>query len=137
MFFSSIRIDFLQILYLHLNTGCRQALYRKRRKIMPRLDCSVVNCKYNQNHGCIRDNISVGGAGASSSGETCCDSFEEKRGDSMTNSFKEASEKVNIRCEAKKCVHNNDCSCRADHIDVGGSNACKCEQTVCGTFYKK
>ncbi len=55
----------------------------------------------------------------------------------MTNSFKEASEKVNIRCEAKKCVHNNDCSCRADHIDVGGSNACKCEQTVCGTFYKK
>ncbi len=49
---------------------------------MPGLDCSVVTCKYNQDHGCVRDNISVGGASASNSHETCCDSFEERRGDS-------------------------------------------------------
>ena len=104
---------------------------------MPRLDGSVVNCRYNQDHGCIRDNISVGGAGASSTSETCCDSFEEKRGDTFTNSTKEPSLKVNIRCEAKKCVHNDDCNCRADGIDVGGSNACRCEQTACGTFCRK
>ncbi len=48
---------------------------------MPGLDCSVVTCKYNQDHGCVRDNISVGGASASNSHETCCDSFEERRGD--------------------------------------------------------
>ncbi len=103
---------------------------------MPRLDCSVMNCRYNQDHGCVRDNISVGGAMAKSSSETCCDSFEEKSGDSFTNSFREPSLKVNIRCEAKNCMHNDNCSCHAQSIDVGGSNACKCEQTVCGTFCK-
>ncbi|MCI8891652.1 MAG: DUF1540 domain-containing protein [Eubacterium sp.] len=104
---------------------------------MPRLECSVTNCRYNKEHGCIRENISVGGAGASSTSETCCDSFEERRGDSFMNSVKEPSERVNIRCEAKKCVHNDDCSCQADGIDVGGSNACRCEQTACGTFCRK
>ena len=64
-------------------------------------------------------------------------SFEEKRMDSMTNSFSEPSVKVDIRCEAKKCVHNDDCSCRAEKIDVEGSNACRCEQTACGAFCSK
>ncbi len=104
---------------------------------MPRLDCSVVNCKYNEEHGCVRNNISVGGAGAKSSGETCCDSFEERRGDTFTNSFREPSLNVDIRCEAKNCVHNDACSCHADKIDVEGRNACRCEQTDCGTFYEK
>ena len=42
--------------------------------------------------------------------------------------------RVNISCEAKNCVHNDDCHCHADRIDVAGSNACRCEQTGCGTF---
>lgn len=104
---------------------------------MPRLECSVTNCRYNQEHGCIRDNISVGGAGARKTSETSCDSFEERRGDSFTNSFSEPSMYTNIRCEAKKCVHNDDCSCKADHIGVEGTNACRCEQTGCGTFRAK
>lgn len=104
---------------------------------MPRLDCTVSNCRYNQDYGCIRNNISVGGAGADKTSETCCDSFVEKRGDSFTNSFSEPSLNTNIRCEAKKCVHNDDCSCRADRIGVEGSNACRCEQTDCGTFRAK
>ena len=104
---------------------------------MPRLDCSVGNCRYNKDHGCTRDHISVGGAGASTTSETCCDSFEERRGDSFANITKEPSQRVDIRCEAKKCVHNDDCRCQAEGIDVGGSNACRCEQTACGTFYRK
>lgn len=104
---------------------------------MPRLDCSVVTCKYNQDHGCVRDNIRVGGAAASNPHETCCDSFEERRGDSYTNSFSEPSLCVDIECKAKNCVHNDDCRCHADRIDVDGSNACRCEQTGCGTFRMK
>ncbi len=104
---------------------------------MPRLDCSVATCKYNQDHGCVRDNISVGGAGAESVQETCCDSFEERRGESFMNSFREPSQRLNIRCEALKCVHNDDCHCEADKIDVAGANACRCGQTACGTFREK
>lgn len=104
---------------------------------MPSLDCSVVNCKYNEDHGCVRDSISVGGAGANNSAQTRCNSFEERRGESFTNSFREPSLRVNIRCEAKNCVHNDSCNCQADKIDVSGSNACKCDQTACGTFCEK
>jgi len=104
---------------------------------MPSLDCSVVKCKYNEDHGCVRDNISVGGSGAYRSMETSCDSFEERRADSFTNSFREPSVCVNIHCEAEKCVHNDDCNCTAEQIAVEGQNACRCEQTACGTFYEQ
>lgn len=104
---------------------------------MSSLECSVVKCKYNEDHGCVRESIRVGGEGADSSSQTCCDSFEERRADSYTNSFREPSMCVDIKCEAKKCVHNNNCSCMADRIYVEGSNACKCGQTECGTFYDR
>lgn len=104
---------------------------------MPRLDCSVATCKYNQDHGCVRDKISVGGMSASNPHETCCDSFEERRTSSMTNSFSEPSVCVDIRCEAKNCLHNDGCRCQAERIDMGGSNASECRQTDCGTFCMK
>lgn len=104
---------------------------------MPSLDCSVIKYKYNEDHGCVRDQISVGGMNAKTSSETSCDSFEERRSDSFTNSFREPSMSVNIHCDAEKCVHNDDCKCTADSIDVNGSNACRCGQTACGTFIER
>ena len=58
----------------------------KENENMPKLDCSVVNCRYNEDYGCVRSNISVGGASAQNSSETRCDSFEERRGDYARNS---------------------------------------------------
>lgn len=87
---------------------------------MPRLECSVTSCRYNQNRGCVRENISVGGAGASSTSETCCDSFEERRGDSFMNSSKEPSERVNIRCEAKSvCTTTTAAAAQTALMSVG------------------
>ncbi len=104
---------------------------------MPKLDCSVVNCRYNEDYGCVRSNISVGGASAQNSSETRCDSFEERRGDYARNSTAGPSARLNVRCEAKKCVHNDNCTCEAEKIDVAGANACRCGDTLCGTFYQK
>ena len=101
---------------------------------MPRLECSVTNCRYNKEHGCIRENISVGGAGASSTSETCCDSFEERKGDSYSNVTGEASPTSTIDCKATDCTYNNECKCHAGKISVEGSSACHCDQTECATF---
>ena len=104
---------------------------------MPRLDCNVETCRYNQEHGCTRDHIVVGGPRASVSEDTCCGSFEERRNESFRNSVGQPSERVAIQCAACNCVHNEDCNCLADCVDVAGRNANVCEDTVCGTFFRR
>ena len=42
---------------------------------MTRLDCSVVNCTYNKDDSCCKDNIHVGGKNAKVVDETSCESF--------------------------------------------------------------
>ena len=45
---------------------------------MPALSCSAMTCVYNQNELCSKGDIRVGGSGAKSSMETCCESFKER-----------------------------------------------------------
>ena len=40
---------------------------------MPALSCSAMTCVYNQNELCSKGDIRVGGSGAKSSMETCCE----------------------------------------------------------------
>lgn len=67
-------------------------------------------------------------------GETCCDSFEERKGDSYSDVTGTASPKSEIDCKAVDCMYNENCNCHAGKISVEGSNACHCEQTECATF---
>ena len=76
----------------------------------------------------------VGGNSAKRSEETCCDSFEERKGDSYSNVTGEASSKSDIDCKATECMYNDECKCHAGKISVEGSDACQCEQTECATF---
>ena len=46
---------------------------------MTRLDCSVVNCTYNKDDSCCKDNIHVGGKNAKVTDETSCESFRERK----------------------------------------------------------
>ncbi len=48
---------------------------------MTRLDCSVVNCTYNKDNSCCKDNIHVGGRDARMTDQTCCESFRERKYD--------------------------------------------------------
>ena len=87
---------------------------------MPELRCTVQTCLHNKDFYCDLDGIRVGGNQAKSSEETCCDSFEERKGDSYSN--------------VTDCTYNDECSCHAGKISVEGSQACQCEQTECATF---
>lgn len=102
---------------------------------MPELKCTVQNCMHNQNYYCNLDAIEVGGSHASSPEDTCCDSFEERKSGTYSNSMQEASPKSTINCHAQSCQYNNDCRCTAGKISVEGGGACRCEETECATFH--
>ena len=103
-------------------------------KIMPELRCTVQTCTHNNNFYCDLDGIVVGGNSAKRAEETCCDSFEERKGDSYSNVTGEASATSTIDCKATDCTYNDNCKCHAGKISVEGSNACRCGQTECATF---
>ena len=101
---------------------------------MTQLDCSVTSCMYNQDHYCSKGDITVGGSNATTSGETCCESFRQRTG-GASNSAGHPSSTIDVDCEATKCVHNQGCKCHADSIGIGGgSDACHCRETECADF---
>ncbi len=101
---------------------------------MPELKCTVQTCTHNKNFLCDLDKIQVGGSQAKKAVETCCDSFQERKGDTYSNVTGDASPTTNIHCEAQECMYNDECKCHAGKISVEGSNACHCEATECATF---
>lgn len=100
---------------------------------MTRLDCSVMNCMYNEDYSCCRNHIEVEGKDAKEKDGTCCASFREKSGN-MQNSVQIPNAELDVNCEATNCKYNHQCKCYADQIGVDGNNACKCHDTMCGTF---
>lgn len=103
---------------------------------MPELKCTVQTCVHNKQFLCDLDKIQVGGNQARDSRETCCDSFQERKGDSYSNVAEgTASDMTNIDCKAMECEYNDHCKCHAGKISVEGSQAHECEGTECATFH--
>ena len=69
---------------------------------MPALVCSAQNCVYNNAMYCSREDIRVGGANASACQDTCCESFQERKTESMKSSMGTPSTATRIDCEAKE-----------------------------------
>ncbi|MBU3875544.1 DUF1540 domain-containing protein [Faecalicatena sp. AGMB00832] len=125
---------------------------------MPELKCTVQTCVHNKQFLCDLDAIQVGGDQARTARETCCASFQERKGSGSSNSSSSsysnsssnsysstyssgysdvtgsASDRSNVDCKAVECMYNCDCKCHAGKISVEGSNACQCESTECATF---
>lgn len=102
---------------------------------MPELRCTVQTCAHNKNFYCGLDKIQVGGDSAKSAGETCCDSFVERKDGSYSNvSGENASLNSSISCQATGCMYNSASQCGAGKISIEGGNACCCGQTECATF---
>ena len=101
---------------------------------MTKLQCSAMNCYYNEDKYCCKGDMMVEGKGAKNAQDTCCSSFRERKGDSARNSVGEPKPNIDVDCHACNCVHNDDCKCNADHIGIGGSQACECRETECMSF---
>lgn len=105
---------------------------------MTKLDCTVVNCAYNTNKMCKRENITVGGHEASKPSETVCKSFYPKGTNTVNNvsSFQPEKE-TNVACDAITCRYNYNKKCAADQIAIAGIHAMTNGETECGTFQSK
>ncbi|SHJ59148.1 protein of unknown function [Hathewaya proteolytica DSM 3090] len=102
---------------------------------MPKLSCGVFNCAYNDSNLCSLNSIKVSGGETKSN--TCCSSFAESNG--VTNCVSGfASPDTDIHCEAHDCIHNENCACHADNVDVSSlGSANNCIDTKCNSFTQK
>lgn len=104
------------------------------------LKCSVDNCANYRDHRCCLSEIQVAGPNADSRQETCCNSFQcaDRSGHWASNSTQrnDPNPELEIRCTAKKCVHNHGGACDADCVCVGIGNydTTDKKETQCETF---
>ena len=103
---------------------------------MAELKCTVESCTYNKEKLCSKGDIMVGGKNATREDDTCCESFRERKGDSIANEMNPC-RTISIDCEAVKCVYNSNYKCHADHVDIKGQGACDSRETACATFKEK
>lgn len=102
---------------------------------MTSLKCTVENCIHNASRLCSLNEIDVNGLDAHESDGTCCHSFKDGEGKvSNSAALENAKPETSIKCSATNCVHNDDCHCHADGVEVCGCGAKKCEHTECDTF---
>lgn len=101
------------------------------------LSCSAVTCVYNKDELCSKGDIKVGGMNASSADQTCCASFQERNGQSMSNSEGCGCTTIGIDCEAQECTFNDKCRCTAGDVHIGGTGASASEDTRCSTFRRQ
>lgn len=104
-----------------------------------RLECQVRSCRHYTDGLCSLPEIQVGGSGAHSSGNTRCDSFEERPAGSAENavgSYNLATPDSSIRCAAETCAYNQQRRCNAEWVCVGCSteNVHSKSGTECCTF---
>lgn len=103
---------------------------------MVELKCAVDNCTYNRDRLCCKGDILVGGKNARKEEDTCCESFQQRKGSAAANSMNPA-KTISIDCQAVKCVYNTDYKCSAEHVDIRGCGACDCGETNCATFRER
>ena len=90
---------------------------------MTKLECSVKNCLHNADNCCCKAAIAVDGNKAKTAEQTCCASFDENKGGKFTNLFKTPETRLEIACDAVKCVYNEEHRCSAERIDISGDGA--------------
>jgi hypothetical protein len=101
---------------------------------MTTLDCNACNCMYNTEKKCSRGDILVEGSEASMPHETCCASFREQNCNCGKNLSTEPKSTSEVSCKAGACTFNQSGKCQADHIGIGGVNACVVAETECTSF---
>ena len=104
---------------------------------MTRLDCNVTNCLHNAENCCCKAAIIVEGEQAKDTCDTCCGSFDENKDGAYHNLFKTPENRLEVDCEAVKCVYTEGRPCSADHIGIAGDGASEASHTECASFRER
>lgn len=101
---------------------------------MTKLNCSVVNCIYNEDNLCTKGDIMVEGKAATTKNDTSCSSFKEAKNGCGCNHAGNPKEEIKVDCHAVNCIFNEDCHCSADQIGIAGGEASDASGTECASF---
>lgn len=101
---------------------------------MPKLNCCVETCAYNEDKKCCLGAINVEGGEPAVPSTTCCNSYIQKG--SMLNNTCTALEDISISCQATECIHNQERKCEASNVSIVGQDAECSDETHCNTFCK-
>ena len=99
---------------------------------MAKLECSEHDCCNNRAGCCCLDAISVIEEGENEKEAVCC-SYCCDSGMTDHVGAENASPETEIRCNEKKCCHNQNCCCQAEKVSI---DECSCGPE-CKTFEKK
>lgn len=95
------------------------------------LKCNATSCAFNQRMECSAGAINIRGAQAVTTDETSCSSYVDRSSNSFTNSIDSVrTDPDNIRCEACKCVYNDNKNCTAENVRIDAHKA-SCDTFVC------
>lgn len=106
---------------------------------MPRINCSVENCSYNQQECCCASIVNIGGKGAKQSCDTCCGTFLNRLGYSNLAQYTENRGGIDaILCRVDTCVYHESEHCTLNEIQVGSKEEVDIyTETDCLSFQKK
>lgn len=107
---------------------------------MPRINCGVENCSYNQGKRCCASIVNVAGRGANLTESTCCATFLDGMGYSnlQVSNMNNSTELDAILCQVDTCVYHEDGHCSLQEIEVGAlTKPDVYTQTDCLSFDRK
>ena len=105
---------------------------------MQKINCDVNNCSHNKSGVCYSNRVDIGGMTSSTSNDTCCGSFLDKKLYSdLTNNTNSSSSCDCLICKVTNCVHNENSLCDLSSINVSGSGAKLYSETNCESFETK
>ncbi|WP_054740041.1 DUF1540 domain-containing protein [Cellulosilyticum ruminicola] len=106
---------------------------------MPRINCSVENCSYNQQKDCCANIVNIGGKGAQDKCDTCCGTFLNRLGYSNLAQYTENRGDIDaILCRVDTCEYHANEHCTLNQIQVGGAEEVDIyTETDCLSFKKK
>ena len=87
---------------------------------MPKINCGVQSCSYNQNNDCNAGIIQVGGKGAQACEQTCCGTYLNSASYSNLAQYTcNRGDVKEILCRVDTCVHYQNEQCKLERINVG------------------
>lgn len=87
---------------------------------MPRINCSVENCSYNQGKYCCASVVNISGRAAAMTETTYCATFLDTMGYSNVTGNEQNSIEVDaILCKVDTCVYHKNEHCTLQEIEVG------------------
>lgn len=91
------------------------------------LRCEATRCIHNNGNYCYAGRINIDGKLADDIDDTYCSTFKEKDYQQFTSSIGINSQRpINthqIRCDAVKCIHNDNKLCKANNVKINSGNA--------------